>query len=294
MDRMEKLNWDDLRVLSAVIEKQSLNGAAKRLQIDPATVSRRINRLSKSLGVSVYSKRADGWQPNPEIEKFLDLVNKFEHDLEVAITEMHSIQNALPQKIAVAAPAAVLTTVLLPNFEKLKERSPSIRLSLHRAAKLSHLGQNDLIVTALQPEQGRLMVQSIGKLTLEAFAPPDMKPENETQWIGGDGVEDPFCVENFGKEIFGTKPTHRVDTFADALQLMVLNGCPSILPRVVARKFKDDLVRLDSSRTKAVPLYLCYHESRRDDRSLRTVIDWIRETFVLEGALCKAKFPDPK
>ena len=55
------MDWDDLRIFLAVARTESLSGAGRRLQIDPATVGRRIARLEDAIGASLFVKSPQGY-----------------------------------------------------------------------------------------------------------------------------------------------------------------------------------------------------------------------------------------
>ncbi|MGR3713173.1 MAG: LysR family transcriptional regulator [Shimia sp.] len=293
MDKMEKLNWDDLRVLSAVIKTDNLTSAARRLQIDPTTASRRITRLSSSIGLPVYTKLSDGWRLNPQLQTFFGLVDEFCHEMERELSQFSTPaygKSNSRHELAISAPASVVAGVFLPHLSDLTAKHPELGLSLHFGTLIKGLGNNDLIITTSQPSQGRLMVQKLGQLTLEAFAPKTMNPKDRSSWIGGVGLEDPFGVEMFGKTIFGQEPEHRVDTFAHALQLSLSNGAPSILPRITARPKLEFLDRLDPKNPLKMDLLMCFHESRKDDAGLRAVIEWIKWAFSEEAEVCRSAY----
>ena len=47
-------NWDDLRYLIAVHKTGSMSAAARLLDTNPATVSRRLARLGETLGCDLF------------------------------------------------------------------------------------------------------------------------------------------------------------------------------------------------------------------------------------------------
>ena len=55
------MDWDDLRVFLAVLRSESLSGAGRRLQIDPATVGRRVARLEEAIGARLFTKTPQGY-----------------------------------------------------------------------------------------------------------------------------------------------------------------------------------------------------------------------------------------
>src|SRR5690242_21450940 len=53
-DELHMMNWDDLRIIQAVRNEGSYSGAAATLRIDETTVSRRLTRIERALGVTLF------------------------------------------------------------------------------------------------------------------------------------------------------------------------------------------------------------------------------------------------
>ena len=53
-DELHMMNWDDLRIIQAVGHEGSYAGAAATLRIDETTVSRRLTRIERALGVTLF------------------------------------------------------------------------------------------------------------------------------------------------------------------------------------------------------------------------------------------------
>ena len=50
---IEHTNWDNLRLFLAVVRAQSAQEAARRLEVDHSTITRRLHRLEKELGAQL-------------------------------------------------------------------------------------------------------------------------------------------------------------------------------------------------------------------------------------------------
>ncbi|MGB8365179.1 MAG: LysR family transcriptional regulator [Rhizomicrobium sp.] len=59
-DRPESIDWDDFRIFLAIVKAGSLNRAADLLDIVQPTVSRRLARLEKNLGVRLFERSTSG------------------------------------------------------------------------------------------------------------------------------------------------------------------------------------------------------------------------------------------
>lgn len=55
------MDWEDLRIALAVHRAGTLTGAAKTLEVDQATVSRKVKKLEESIGVRVFDKLSRGY-----------------------------------------------------------------------------------------------------------------------------------------------------------------------------------------------------------------------------------------
>ena len=51
-----QVNWDNLRLFLSVARAQSAQEAARRLDLDHSTVTRRLHRLEKELGAQLFER----------------------------------------------------------------------------------------------------------------------------------------------------------------------------------------------------------------------------------------------
>ena len=56
------MNWDDLRVFLAVARTGSISGAAKQLDIQHSTVSRRMRQFEDKLGARLIERKKGGYE----------------------------------------------------------------------------------------------------------------------------------------------------------------------------------------------------------------------------------------
>lgn len=62
---LNDLDWDDLRVLCALFRERGARTAAVRLELDRATVVRRLARAEQVLGQRLFLRTRDGLRPSP-------------------------------------------------------------------------------------------------------------------------------------------------------------------------------------------------------------------------------------
>ena len=59
---MNSMNWDDMKYFLAVCRAGSIRAAAKLLDVNHATVSRRINSFEASLNLRLFERTAKGYE----------------------------------------------------------------------------------------------------------------------------------------------------------------------------------------------------------------------------------------
>lgn len=82
---MQPVDWNDLRHFLEVVRSGSVSHAAKRLQVNQTTVSRRISALEERLGKTLFERSANNWLITPVGER---LIASAEHMAE----EVHTIE----------------------------------------------------------------------------------------------------------------------------------------------------------------------------------------------------------
>ncbi|MEO1016775.1 MAG: LysR family transcriptional regulator, partial [Pseudomonadota bacterium] len=54
------MNWDDLKIVLAIHRSKSMSQAARMLEIDPSTATRRLAAIESDLGAILFSRSKSG------------------------------------------------------------------------------------------------------------------------------------------------------------------------------------------------------------------------------------------
>jgi len=277
-------NWDDLRYLLAVHKTGSMSAAARLLTTNPATVSRRLARLSETLGYELFHKTPEGWVASDAIGALIQSVGSFEGEIDSFLNASDSTDGVLNGAISIGMPGSLANSVLPPFIPDLVERHPGIRLSLHAQTYRETLGENDLIVSPLRPQQGRLIVKPLGKVHANVYAFADSPRDGA--WIGLLRDHDQHSTMQNAFELMGGRPPSvRLETLHDTANAIRMTRLPGLTLKIEAaqipdlQKYDPDLADTETA------LYLCYHETRRHDPLLQAVIEWISGAFEKSDTL---------
>ena len=277
-------NWDDLRYLMAVHKTGSMSAASRLLDTNPATVSRRLARLAETLGHELFHKTPEGWVASEAIGPLLQSVSSFEGEIESYLNANDITGGNLRGAISIGLPGSLANGVLYPHIGKLVTKHPGIRLNLHAQTYRETLGENDLIISPVRPQQGRLIVRPIGRVHSNIYSFPESVRGGP--WIGllrSHDQHEPMqrATETMG----GQAPSVRVETMFDVAEAMRFTRLPGLTLRMHAALQPEMELYDPEAPDTETSLYLCYHETRRHDPLLQAVIEWASESFETNETL---------
>lgn len=271
-------NWDDLRYLIAVHKTGSMSAAARLLDTNPATVSRRLGRLGETLGCDLFIKTPEGWVANDAIGELIDSATNFEAQIATYLNANRDADSPSAGNVAVGCPPSIMSYLLYPELRDFRKAWPGISLVFNSQMFTEALGENDLILVPVRPTQGRLVVRYVGKMRLNVYAYPDSPRDGK--WIGLIKQHESQPPMQKAREIMGGRdPDFRVETLSEVLTTVQSTRLPGLMPHIAATR-EPGLAKFDpDSRDIESQIYLCFHETRRRDPLLRAVADWVAECF---------------
>ncbi|AHM04963.1 hypothetical protein roselon_02653 [Roseibacterium elongatum DSM 19469] len=269
------MTWDDLRYLVEVKRHKTLTRAATALGTNVATVSRRMDRIAQALGHPAMIRTSDGWTPSPEIAHLLAIAEDFDHRIEAARNNFDGGTGTV--SLTIGAAPVLLSRILFPHLPILRDDAPELELEFRNRIFESGLGDCDIVLLRSRPESGRLIAARIADLPIGIYAHPQADLAGD--WIGMPDEYERFGPQAMAKAWFGRPPRIRVEQIDQIADLIEATRTMGPLPHVVAAKYphlrllsapQDDLI---------ASVYAAYHASRRGDRTLEVVLDWMRTAF---------------
>lgn len=156
-------NWDDMRVFLAVARAESLSAAAPVLKMDPATLSRRVARLERSLGAALFVKSPQGYALTDLGERLRDRAAEAETQLALAFDEGQGASTALTGQIRIGAPDGAANYLLPQICAAIQAENPELELQILALPRVVNLSRReaDMAITVSPPAAGRLTVQRV-------------------------------------------------------------------------------------------------------------------------------------
>ncbi len=166
------MNWDDIRVFLAVARSGQILGAAKRLGLNHATVSRRMVALETAIGAKLLSRLTTGCELTLEGERFLRVAERMEADMIAARSEISGEGAALAGTVRIGAPDGFGVAYLASRLPKFSELHPDLDLQLVPVPRSFSLSRHeaDIAITVDRPREGRLVAAKLVDYTLTLYA----------------------------------------------------------------------------------------------------------------------------
>jgi DNA-binding transcriptional LysR family regulator len=266
-------NWDDLKFVMAMMRHGTMSAAARYLDTNVATVSRRLDRLSTSLHTPLFEKRGQSFVPTQAAQRLGDLAEELDQKLRGEIATMHEGQLEIAVPLHLAAPPAVHSRYLLPHLSDLAEAIPQVHLTLTDKVYTQGLGEADIQIRVGCPEGGRLKARKFRNFAMRIYHRKDHQMNGE--WIG---LSNRYPDADLLRDVYpkaDPNPRYRVDEMPMAYDAVRATGLPCILPNFMVNH-DDDLIAADIPNNEIEgELWIAYHETRNGDATLRAVVDWL-------------------
>lgn len=169
---MSKLNWDEMRIFLAVARTQRLQIAARQLDLDHSTVSRRIDQLEQALGLRLLDRTPRGTVLTAEGQQLLRHAEAMESAARSA-QEMKSLNSGVVSGVVrVASPEAFGLHVIARQMPLLREVYPALELELVPESRPVSLSRNeaDIAISFNRPSRGNLVSAKLTDYRLGLFA----------------------------------------------------------------------------------------------------------------------------
>ena len=166
------MNWDDVRIFLAVARAGQILGAARRLGLNHATVSRRLAALEGALGTKLFRRLTTGSELTPAGERMLALAERMEAEAIAATAEIGGEGEAVSGTVRIGAPDGFGVAFLAPRLGALTARHPSLAVQLVPVPRSFSLSRReaDIAITTERPTEGRLVAQKLVDYTLGLYA----------------------------------------------------------------------------------------------------------------------------
>ncbi|QKC94389.1 LysR family transcriptional regulator [Mesorhizobium sp. NZP2298] len=290
------MNWDDVRIFLAVARAGQILGAARRLELNHATVSRRIAALEDALRTKLFRRLTTGSELTPAGERFLDIAERMEGDM-IAARSTIAGEDDVSGTVRIGAPDGFGVAFLARRLGELTALHRELTIQLVPVPRSFSLSRReaDIAITVERPTEGRLVAgklvdYSLGLFASRAYADANGLPRTAAELgqhtlIGyvPDLIVSPSL--DYAAEFSADWRTSFAISSALGQAEAVRSGAGiGILHTFVARSMPE-LVAVDVVAPIRRAYWLVYHESVRPLRRIQIVASFITKAVERERGL---------
>jgi DNA-binding transcriptional LysR family regulator len=275
------MDWDDLRIIAAIRDSGTFAGAGIRLGIDETTISRRLARLQKTLGVTLFAATDGVRRPTAQCESILDHVQEISRH----VAEIGALGNAargVAGRIRLATTNSLAEEILAPKSAEFLLRNPGLTLQFMTSGQNVNFArwEADLAVRLRKPEKGNFTITKLADVRLYLFEPKAT--------VDGDGpviCGYPDDLDNTAEMAFlkaqGLRSRSRciTDNLRVIRQLVQSHQAIGILPEHVCGSLLADRRLRATLLPKRLEVWLLVQNHLKRNPASRVVIDWMRGLF---------------
>ena len=188
------LNWNDLRSFLELARRGKLTMAGKKLNVEPTTVGRHINRLEKELKVHLFDRSPKGYSLTNQGDKLLTYVENIETKINSIYQSISGTDTVLTGTVRMAVPEGLGIGIISKHIKAFKEQHPAIELELVADTRSRSLSKReaDIAITLARPTTGRLVAWKLGEYKLALYASQEYLNNNDAINKVKDLTEHPF------------------------------------------------------------------------------------------------------
>lgn len=170
---MHDLN--DMRLFASVAHAGSFTSAADQLGIPKSTISRRLSRLERSLGVLLIERTTRRLRITDAGQIYLSYCERVHSEAEQAEAAVHRLLEAPSGVLQISAPLDIGQSLLTPILVEFLQHYPDIEINCSYTNRFVDLLEEgfDVVLRIGRLQDSSLVARRLGNPTLRLFANPD-------------------------------------------------------------------------------------------------------------------------
>lgn len=171
MQNRSDLNWDDARHFLAVAREGQILGAARRLGISQAKLSRRIAALEAAIGARLLDRTTRGSTMTDMGNSLFAAAERMEAEI-LEVVDQFGGEEGVVGTVRIGAPDGFGGAFLAPRLGTLRSACPGLRVQLVPVPRSFSLSEReaDIAIMVGRPDKGRLRVRRLTDYTLGLYA----------------------------------------------------------------------------------------------------------------------------
>jgi DNA-binding transcriptional LysR family regulator len=283
-------DWRLVRSLLAALDRGSLLGAARALNISQPTMGRHIAELEAQLGVVLFERSGRGVKPTAMALRLANAARTMEEGANQLQRCVSGAAEETTGTVRITASQPVACVLLPPVLAQMRLTLPDIQVELVSSNDVTNLlrREADIALRMVQPAQASLIARKIGKVTLGAYAHSNYLRRRGTPRILADLASHDLITGDRNKEIIkglaaqglnltAKNFTCRTDDLVAYWHAVRAGLGVGFVADYLARHDTEILPLLPMLKIPPLPMWLTVHREVRTSKLIRAVYDFLAQ-----------------
>lgn len=281
------MDWDDARYFLAVARDGQMLGAANRLGVSQAMLSRRIASLEQAVGARLLDRTTRGCTLTEQGRTMLSAAERIETEFLAAASQLRDTDETISGTIRIGTPDGFGAGFLAAQLKYLARDHPKLHIQLVPVPRNFSLSQReaDVAIVIGRPKRGRLRTRHLTDYSLGLYASRDYLDEAGVPEVAADlgrhvlvgYVEDLIYTEelNYLRELTPSwRSRIEVSTAVGQFEVVRSGGGIGVLHDFMAAD-RSELVRVLPELRLTRSYWIVWHENMRAARQIDVFVNFI-------------------
>jgi len=292
------MEWGDIRVFLQVARAGQMAGASRTLGLDHTTISRRIARLEKNMGVALFDRAGRRLTLTEEGAKLVCAAERLEAIIIRDILSLGESGQEISGRVRIGTSEGFGAHYLAPRIPRLVESFPGLEVELVALPKAYSLGMRevDLVITMDRPDAGDVCFKELSTYSLAVYAsaeyfrtrehPESIEDLRNHCWCGY--ITELLFTSELDMLTFGgivINPSYRTTSVTAQLQAVKSGSAIAILPCYMGDRHPEFEMVLPNEiglkRTYWIAVHRDLVHSPRVSAVKRQIERWVHEDQLL-------------
>lgn len=287
-----RADWNDLKVFLAVAQAGGINAAARKLQLNPSTVTRAIEDLERQLNAKLLTRGPKGIALTEAGQLAFERVLTMDRTADALALEVGDTEAAPVGCVRLALPDGVASLFVTPALPEFFRAHPELDLRLDCGLWQERPleGEVDLALTFTDPSQPDAVAITLANLHYGLFASEEYVSLYGAPTTIEEVLKHPYVhhvAQTHQKELWSERTsafqvlTHkRLETNSSAVVIQAIrNGVGIGSMPTGALATVPNVVMLDFKPLGPVRLWLTHKVDATRSARVRVVKDWLKSIF---------------
>lgn len=292
-DFENSLDWDAFRIILAIAEEGNLSAAAVKLNVNQATVGRKLKRVEQTLGVKLFDRMNNGLFSTDVGEAAIRCAKNIEEQVDIARRGLRGKDQQLAGLLRLSVPLNLMSHGLAGDINEFQTIYPDIVFQISASDAVSNFNDRgvDVAIRAENHPSNGLWGHALTTIEYSFVAHTDfLKTWNVRMLADPQHVPIPFISLHKSNPEFDENQL--LDRYPNARKIATCSGMDSVLPLLetaigtgrVASFMIPSLQNckklFDCDERGNRVLWILTHPDFRETKRIRLFMDFIKGRFA--------------